>query len=525
MTGQEQRQEAGPSTPTRAGTAVLVLGVLLTAAGAAAVVAARRVDAGVAPRLVGGNLPVNAGATDRLDVRGHNSPALVGNPTDPANLVVGNRIDSPRFSCALHVSFDGGGSWEETALPLPEGRTVACFSPDVAFAADGTLFVAFTSFGPADGQGNVPDALWLATSRDGGRTLSAPSQVSGPLAFQVRVVADRAAPGRVYLAWLQGSATTSWGFAAAGNPIVVVRSDDAGATWTEPTRVNPTTRERVVAPSLVVDERGDVHLAYLDVGDDRLDYHGGHEGQGGDPYPGSWSLVAAASPDGGATWRESVVERSLVPTQRFLILFPPTPSLAWDDRGRRLYVGFHDGRHGDADVWVWRSDDRGRTWEEPRRVNDTPRSDLRAQYLPALAVSPDARLDVIYYDRRADGDDVMNEVSLQSSVDGGRSFSSRLRLSERRFDSRVGFGSERGMPDLGNRLGLLATARGSLAIWSDTRGGVQLTGKQDLASAIVGFPRPDAWLRVALRWGGLSAGVLGVALTAAVLRRLRRQRR
>lgn len=70
---------------------------------------------------------------------------------------------------------------------------------------------------------------------------------------------------------------------------------------------------------------------------------------------------------------------------------------------------------GSADVWVWASKDRGLSFEAPTKVNATTRQDRTSQYLPRLAVSPSGRLDVVYYDRQADPDNVMNEVSLQSS--------------------------------------------------------------------------------------------------------------
>ena len=61
----------------------------------------------------------------------------------------------------------------------------------------------------------------------------------------------------------------------------------------------------------------------------------------------------------------------------------------------------------------------------PTRVNDTKRRDGTAQYLPKLAVAPDGRLDVLYYDRRADPENLRNQVSLQSSFDHGESFTPR----------------------------------------------------------------------------------------------------
>lgn len=221
------------------------------------------------------------------------------------------------------------------------------------------------------------------------------------------------------------------------------------------------------------------------------------------------------SRDRGASWTESVVDSGIVPTERFISFIPPLPALALDDSERRVYVGFHDGRLGDADVLVWTSDDAGVSFGPPRRVNDTRRSDGTSQYLPKLAVAPDGRLDILYYDRRDDRENVMNQVSLQSSFDGGSTFTKRLRLSDRAFDSRIGFGSEREMPDLGNKLALLSTRAQAYAVWTDTRVGTPASNKQDLVRALVRISRPQGLPRLAesaLQVGGVLLAAIGVLL-------------
>jgi hypothetical protein len=153
------------------------------------------------------------------------------------------------------------------------------------------------------------------------------------------------------------------------------------------------------------------------------------------------------------------------------------------------------------------------------RVNDTPARDRTAQYSPKLAVAPDGRLDVAYYDRREDaGSNVFNRVSLQSSYDEARSFGPRTELSSVEFDSRVGFGSERGLADLGSRLGLVSDDDGAVAVWSDTRSGTDASSKQDLYVARL---RPSGrWIEDALRYGGIALLFGGAsAFTLAVLRR------
>lgn len=205
------------------------------------------------------------------------------------------------------------------------------------------------------------------------------------------------------------------------------------------------------------------------------------------------------------------------PTERIVVFIPPFPSIAADPKRGLLYATFQDGRLGDPDVLLGTSSDGGRSWSERKRVNDTQRRDGRAQYLPKLAVAPNGRLDILYYDRRHDPRNVLNEVSMQSSFDRGETFSKHRRVSERRFDSRIGFGAERKLPDLGSRLGLVSADTAALAVWTDTRAGTEASRKQDLAEGLVRFSpsaRLSGSLESALRYGGSSLALLGLGVLA-----------
>ncbi|MGI9099794.1 MAG: sialidase family protein [Solirubrobacteraceae bacterium] len=501
----------------------LVVALALVAAGAGTIVISTSFDTPHKARALGANLAINDGASNPLDLSANNSPALVRNPVDASNLVAANRIDSPAYSCALHVSF-GGGRWAQTAIPAPAGEEPKCYAPDAAFSANGTLYVSYVTL---KGRANAPNAVWISRSTDGGKTLSAPIKTPlGPRAFQVRLTADPRSDRRVFLTWLKASELGLYAFSTVGNPIMAIRSDDGGSNWTEPTRVSSAARDRVVAPSPAAGSAdGELNVLYLDLGDDVLDYAGGHRGRGGAPYAGSWQLVLARSTDNGATWKESVVDTDVTPTERFVAFTPPFPSLAVDQGSGRVYAAFQDGLLGDADVWLWSLARGSTSWTDPVRVNDTPRRDKTAQYLPKLSIAPDGRVDVMYFDRRADRTNVLNEVSLQASFDEGKTFLPRVRLSDRAFSSRIGFGLERGLPDLGSRLGLVSTDSRAYGVWTDTRGGSVRTAKQDLARGIVAFndpPRLSSAAKAALLLAGIALALAGAGVGVLAISRRRR---
>lgn len=223
--------------------------------------------------------------------------------------------------------------------------------------------------------------------------------------------------------------------------------------------------------------------------------------------------------DQGKTWGESVVDDRIVPIERFVVFFPPYPSIAVASDGR-VYAAFHDARLGDSDVWLWSLAAGSGAWEGPTRVNDTPVSDGTSQYLPQIAVGPDGRLDITYYDRRSDPSGAMNHVAHQSSFDAGSSFTPALRLSSQPFSSKIGFGSKNDLPTLGSRLALVSTADRALAVWTDTRAGTVASNKQDLAQAVVAVSEPtglSSGAKNGLRYGGVALMLLGLGVLGASL--------
>ncbi len=133
--------------------------------------------------------------------------------------------------------------------------------------------------------------------------------------------------GRLYVAWADR--------ATGDANVLVSRSDDGGATWLAPVRVNDGTAGDQWMPSLAVDARGVVHAAWMD------------------GRTGAWAVEYANSTDGGRTWsanvRVSTAETPLSFTRPGDYL-----GLAVDANGT-AYVAWTDGRSGSLAIYFARS--------------------------------------------------------------------------------------------------------------------------------------------------------------------------
>lgn len=470
------------------GTGALVVGVALALFG-----------------LQGQDRTMRAGATQTVSddpaqaINVNTSPVVAVDPRRPEVLVVAGRVDAPRLQCTLSVSRTGGEAWRGLDLPLaPEATN--CFWPSVAFDGDGRLLVLYT---PTGGPFNLPTGLWLQRFTPELTAEGPPTPVSGPLTFQPRLAVDGQ---RVLVAWIKAGEARGekfLGFPPPPNPIVVTRSDDGGRTFAPPVTVSETTR-LAVQPTLLAWGGNQVVVGALDLGQDRATYQSSHEGRPGPPPAEPWGLVAWTSADGGSTFGPAkTVAEGLVASQRVLIDLAPAPAFAVDPRSGRIYASWESGH----DVFLSRSDDGAGTWSAPHRMSPS----TGGQFLPGIGIAPDGRVDVAFYDRSADRGDVLAQVVLASSSDGGRTFVTET-VSDRPFDSIVGsFTSDNIM--LGSHLAVISQPDSATVVWADTARGNRVNNIVDLVSATVEL-RPARGARVPLVVAGGVLMLLGAALTA-----------
>lgn len=352
-------------------------------------------------------------AVVRIDVPGSkpDEVTIAINPTNPDNLIAGANL---RF---VFRSFDGGKTWTQSLLP---NDTYG--DPCVIFDGDGRAFFAHLTVGW--------EAITVRRSLDGGLTWSSGVKLRGPSSPQAR-------PGSLFNSslqdkeWLVADMTTG---PTRGNIY---------ATWTDFTRYgsqNPADSSVIVfARSTDHGETFDPFVRISDKAGDAVDSDNTVEGAVPAVGPGGEVYVAWAGPDGlsfdrsldaGVTWGtdriisdmpggwdidiSGVYRANGLPITVADISNTPT-------RGT-VYVNWVDARHGDHDVFVARSTDRGETWSAPIRVNDDPVANGREQFFTWATVDPiTGELVIVFYDRRDHAGDTTS-VYLARSLDGGRTF-------------------------------------------------------------------------------------------------------
>ncbi|MDQ0954861.1 hypothetical protein QFZ24_008784 [Streptomyces phaeochromogenes] len=422
------------------------------------------------------------GALDGKMADGAIEPQLAADPGDPRRIAAVWPQDRQR-GVVLAVTRDGGTSWKRTVVPhltrCSGGRYDYVDEPAVTFTADGALLV---TGGLAMADGSASASLSIR-SDDGGRTWTRPAVVieetdparggvaSGP------AVADPRDPDVLYVVTPRFPAAER-----TRNDAWISRSTDGGRSWRPPTLVvDAGDRQLVSGHRLTVLDDGtlvDVHTLV-------------RFGEG--PITGRLTLQAVRSTDGGRTWSAPVKVADL--RTKFLFQDPEsgeqvshTTSLlsdtAVDRRTGRIHVAWQDSRFTDGavdSVAMAASDDGGRTWSAPVKVNRTPTGiPQRNQqaFTVALAVDDDGTVAVSHSDFRHNdsGEALLTDRWLvrcrPQSADCTSDAATwrETRLTPTSFDMRRApripdEASPRGY-FLGERMGLVATGRGFTAAWA-----------------------------------------------------------
>lgn len=438
-------------------------------------------------------------------VRAHSSPQMAMNPTNGELVVVEADIRGDH-RCRVHLSNDGGRTWFPGGDPMLEPHTecsrVVINGPyaTLAFAPDGTLFLAFRASDPKWSNPHppptIPRHVFLARSTDGGRTFDTTMVYEGPREAaenagdlpqeghneRAMVAVDPTDPSNVFVGWYQ----PGWGGVKPRAMFAV--SSDGGRTFGEPTDISDD--RGGTQPRLATDRNGGLHAVY---GASTFGLPDVAEGDPPHPRP----LVYRRSTDGGQTWSEHTeIDPGTGSNRKWLVVADPNSD--------HLYVTWYGnpdtderGPEVDWDVLVRASADGGDTWSEPVVVNDrVDRPDGIKRYDPGLSVAPDGRVDVAWYDFRnspmPEGLDHnefnaggFQDIYYSWSDDGGRTWSTDVRVTDRMIDRHIGVWSNNIHSH--TNVGVASSDDAAFIAWQDTRNGTPQTDAEDVYFASVGL--------------------------------------
>jgi hypothetical protein len=394
-----------------------------------------------------------------VDAAGHNivgdaanEPSIAINPLNPANMVVVWRqfdaIGSNFRQGGWAYTFDGGQTWT-----FPGVLTPGTFRSDPVVDVDSTGNFYWASL-------KSDDSLDVFKSTDGGVTWGDPTPAFG--GDKNWMVVDRtggATNGTVYATWQH--------YVSCCGTNMLTRSLDGAVSFNAPVPVPPYSPE----------------LGTMDVDADGALYMVGIDGSGSSPNffqfimgkpnfnPPELSGAPLAPPPptpppisypinlggymgggqpnpGGLIGQPSVAaDRSSGPYRGNVYVLASVALSSGNDP---------------EDVHFIRSEDGGRTFSAPVRVNDDTGTDW--QWFAVMSVAPNSRIDAVWIDSRGTSAPNLGRLYYSYSWDAGRTWARNVPVSPL-FDSNVGWPQQ---SKIGDYMGMVSDASGANVAYSAT---------------------------------------------------------
>jgi hypothetical protein len=347
---------------------------------------------------------------------GDNELDIAINPTNALNMVAGWNDYGEGNACGVGWTFDGGKTWQTGWLRgmTPEGGNptydYGAGDPSVGFLNDGTAIFTCNAWSTTK-----PTAIFVTTSKDGGRTWAPAQQVAsadtkaGNLDHPMMTIDHY--NNRALIAY------TAWSGAQANSYALV--SDATGTTWSGPFRIAADYKSN--APDVF-----DVSLASAPDGTI-------YATSGIWQHVQEWSeqgVVVSQLRPGETAFTHSVLVRPLVPAPITL------PGETWRtsmqasigvDSAGIVYELTGDYVTGKLHMYLAKSADHGLSF--PTQLQLT--SGARDQVMPWMSVTPGGRVDTTYYDYDEStglmdvdygqvpaGKTTMSETVIQRNIDG-----------------------------------------------------------------------------------------------------------
>lgn len=369
--------------------------------------------------------------------------AIKIHPTDANKVIAGS--NGPGSGQKMFYSTNGGTSWAaSTALPL--GGT--CCDPTVDWSSTGTYAYAAT----LGNCGFAGCGVWFYRSNNGGQTWSnletlTPGDprrelsTSGSDKEYLHVDKHPTSPYKdnLYMTW------------HTSNNMRFSRSTNFGNTWSASVILSGTS-DKGIGSDITTDKNGAVYYFW--------------------PATSAKTIRMRKSTDGGATFAPTVTIATTqdgydfaipaMETRRAFIYVSADADLSSGTYGNSIYVAWTDttglesgtvaNNHGRIRVAYSRNG--GSTWTvvTPHETADALTVD---RFHPWLAVGPDGRVYVLFYDTRRDPTRAAVDIYYSVSSTGGQTWSVPARLTSvlsPKIDTSFEWGDYNGLDVVGNQL-------------------------------------------------------------------------
>jgi len=360
------------------------------------------------------NIKINDDTTTELQ----NEEQIVMNPKDSTNLVAVWRDFRLGYrQVGYGYSFDGGLTWNQDLFDEPQ--YIWDSDPGLTVDTAGNFYAVILSY---TGSTSDPNGLFVLKSTDGGMTWGEPVTVINgvPDVFEDKelIACDRSGgpyTDNLYVAWARFYDTQ----------ILMCYSTDGGNSFEDPVLVSDL--NGVQWPVPCVGPNSEVYVGWVQFS------------------PGA--IRFDCSTDGGQTFGNDATIQNVSFAYGYIygdITVFSFPAMDVDITGGpyngNICVAYMDYAPGntDTDIYFTRSTDSGSTWSERVRINDDPLNNGCDQFHPWLTVAPDGSIIVVFLDRRLDPGNLLMDLYMTTSTDGGDTWSPNERITTVSSDPTAG---------------------------------------------------------------------------------------
>jgi len=351
-------------------------------------------------------------------------------------------------------SADLGDSWDTVVVRSARDKTgdatenirpVQSIAVEAHGGKDDTVYVTFARTQPSPAAPNaVPAAAMVAVSHDGGRTFGDAVNLTDKV-YDPQPLRDQA---------LAAVTTTT----AAPGPTTTTTIPPAGSKAAEPNQAAnfgaAGTRNGMVAR---VDAKGTAYVMWP-TGTVNIT-----------PSPPG-ALALSKSADGGKTWSSAVV----IPNSYDNATGGPAsayPQFAISPTTGALHIVYNRNPTpeltGASEVYDRASYDGGKTWTEPRVLSDDDPKNYGGQFFPNIAIAPNGRVDVVWWDTRDMQGLRATDAYYTYSTDDGKTWSKNQRITQQSVDRKLGIWGNN--YDIASQPGVASTNAYAVFGWDDTR--------------------------------------------------------